>query len=171
MALDPRLLQLLPRLTSRLSSTSRAEVGLNVTFHNKNYGDKWFVNSSQLDPHAVICVRVHPHNLIPPTTENLREILNYYNTYGNNAPDYYVLDKSGLWRILKSANEALTTDKRKITAMLAYMLGASDNRLELLSGKIDTPEYLKKMKCWGINIDFIPSERFIRKGNCTLLYS
>ena len=89
MALDQRLLQLLPRLTSKLSGDG--EVGLNVTFHNENYGDKWFVDSSQLEPHAVICVRVHPDDLRPPTTENIREILNYYFLYGKNAPDYYVL--------------------------------------------------------------------------------
>ena len=181
LGLDQQFLDILPKLKKTLSL--KTETGLVITWdeskqtykHKMIRGDKHSVYfTPEMRDTALICVHTHPKYLysgakfVPPTQMDIRERIVDIIVNGLEAPNDYVIDQNGIWRVYhltKSATEELDTIKRSDADYDHFldvaMHNANNNGAQLVTGKIDLSAYLMNMlNLWGhgmgIEIRYVP---------------
>lgn len=186
---DQPLLDVLPSFVSNLKKDKETGLAILWDFAKKKYvtqfyeGDEITVQTPHdLREKALIVAHTHPSSLYPkakyqpPSHLDVREFLVDQAYYGADAPHDYVLDKSGVYRIIgltKKAqkewnkqiyydhnNQLQMTEKGEDFLDIA-MHNANNNGLALMQGKLTMPNYIEEMATlWnddmGIKIAFIP---------------
>lgn len=181
LGLDEPFLDLLPKLKQTLSF--KTETGLVITWDKRKqaYKHEWIKGDKhsvyftpKMRDTAIICVHTHPAYLypsakyVPPTEMDIRERIVDIIEYGFEAPNDYVIDQNGIWRLnylTKSATEELQkikqSDEDYSQFLDAAMHNANNNGAQLVTRKINLSEYLMKMlNLWGhgmgIDIRYVP---------------
>jgi hypothetical protein len=193
--IDQPFLDVLPSFAKNLKKKKETGLAILWDFATKKYvthffeGDEITVQTPPaLRKKALIVAHTHPPSLYPkaqyqpPSHLDIREFLVDQAYYGNDAPHDYVLDKSGVYRILgltkeaqkewnkqffynQESNAVQLTEKGEDFLDVA-MHNANNNGVALMQGKLTMPEYIEEMAAlWdgdmGINIVFIPYSRLL----------
>lgn len=199
MDFDEPFLDVLPELMNTL--TLKTEVGLIVTWNKRkqNYEYEWIKGSEstvdftpEMRENALICVHTHPAYLYPdakynpPTAMDIRERLIDIIYYGKDAPNDYILDKNGVWKVndlTPSAKEELDKIKANDDDISRFldiaMHNANNNAYNLVKNsknESSLSQYLKSMSgLWeneehdmGISIQYVPYSIFRKRSDGTL---
>ena len=167
---DAPFLDHLQELIGKLQENTVCWLVITWDDKKKDYEPHWIEGKQfsveftpELLERALIYVHTHPSFLnrsatnIPPTHMDIRQKLMDIYYFGQDAPNYYVLDRNGVYRI-----HGLTPEKKlqKEKDFLVFLETVQSNTtrycLEVMRNTLTLPEYLSEMKKLGIDIEYTP---------------